>query len=60
MRRKRSINRLHRSLTAYLLYMNRVIGEADVIDAKSLPQVTMPNRDNFFPEFPKLMPPEGK
>jgi S-disulfanyl-L-cysteine oxidoreductase SoxD len=44
------------ALTAYLLYMNKVIGEAEVMDAKSLPQVKMPNRDNFFPEFPKLMP----
>jgi mono/diheme cytochrome c family protein len=45
------------ALTAYLLSMNKVIGETDVMDAKSLPQVKMPNRDNFFPEFPKLMPP---
>jgi hypothetical protein len=26
------------------------------MDAKSLPRVKMPNRDNFFPEFPRLMP----
>jgi cytochrome c len=44
------------ALTAYLLYMNKVIGEAETIDAKSLPRVKMPNRDNFFPEFPKLTP----
>jgi cytochrome c len=44
------------ALTAYLLYMNKVIGEADRMDATSLPKVKMPNRDNFFPEFPKLMP----
>jgi S-disulfanyl-L-cysteine oxidoreductase SoxD len=44
------------ALTAYLLYMNHVIGEADRMDATSLPRVKMPNRDNFFPEFPKLMP----
>jgi cytochrome c len=44
------------ALTAYLLYMNKVIGEADRMDATSLPRVKMPNRDNFFPEFPKLMP----
>jgi S-disulfanyl-L-cysteine oxidoreductase SoxD len=44
------------ALTAYLLYMNKVIGESEVMDAKTLPQVKMPNRDNFFPEFPKLMP----
>src|SRR5215468_5462477 len=44
------------ALTAYLLYMNKVISEADAIDATSLPRVKMPNRDNFFPEFPKLTP----
>jgi cytochrome c len=44
------------ALTAYLLYMNKVIGEADRMDATSLPKVKMPNRDNFFPEFPKLIP----
>ena len=44
------------ALTAYLLYMNKVIGEADRMDATSLPKVKMPNRDNFLPEFPKLMP----
>jgi S-disulfanyl-L-cysteine oxidoreductase SoxD len=44
------------ALTAYLLYMNKVIGETDRMDATSLPHVKMPNRDNFFPEFPKLMP----
>jgi S-disulfanyl-L-cysteine oxidoreductase SoxD len=44
------------ALTAYLLFMNKVIGEADRMDATSLPRVKMPNRDNFFPEFPQLMP----
>ena len=36
------------SLTAYLLYLNKVIGENDVMDAKTLPAVKMPNRDNFI------------
>jgi len=45
------------ALTAYLLNMNGVIGEDAVMNATTLPQVRMPNRDNFFPEFPKLMPP---
>lgn len=35
------------ALTAYLLYLNGVIGEDDVMDAKTLPGVEMPNRDNF-------------
>ncbi len=35
------------SLTAYLLAANKIIGTQDVIDAKSLAQVKMPNRDGF-------------
>lgn len=35
------------ALTAYLLYINDVVGEQDVMDARSLPEVNMPNRDNF-------------
>jgi len=30
----------------------RVSGENDVMDAKTLPQVKMPNRDGFIPLFP--------
>ena len=40
------------ALTAYLFAANRLIGENDVIDAKTLPQVKMPNRDNFIVRFP--------
>jgi S-disulfanyl-L-cysteine oxidoreductase SoxD len=36
------------ALTAYLLYVNGIVGENDVIDAKTLPRVKMPNRDNFI------------
>jgi cytochrome c len=35
------------ALTAYLLYINDIVGEQDVMDAQSLPEVQMPNRDNF-------------
>ncbi|WP_292446517.1 cytochrome c [Methylibium sp.] len=35
------------ALTAYLLYANRVIGEHDEMNAKTLPQVRLPNRDGF-------------
>ncbi len=38
--------------TAYILFLNKIIGENDVMDAKSLPQVKMPNRDNFIIRFP--------
>ena len=35
------------ALTAYLLALNGVIGQADVMNATTLPQVVMPNRANF-------------
>jgi cytochrome c len=38
--------------TAYILAMNKLIGENDVMDAKTLPQVKMPNRDNFILPYP--------
>jgi mono/diheme cytochrome c family protein len=37
------------ALTAFLLYRNKIIQEGDVIDAKSLPKVQMPNRNGFVP-----------
>ena len=37
------------ALTAYLLYLNDVISEDEVLDAKSLPKIEMPNRDAFAP-----------
>ena len=37
------------ALTAYLLYLNDLIAQDDVIDAQSLPNVQMPNRDGFAP-----------
>ena len=40
------------ALTAYILALNKIIGENDVIDAKTLPAVKMPNRDNFIIRFP--------
>ena len=40
------------ALTAYLLAANKLIGENDQIDAKTLPKVQMPNRDNFIIRFP--------
>ena len=38
------------AVTAYLLHLNGIIGEHDVLDAKTLPQVRMPNRDGFVPD----------
>ena len=40
------------ALTAYILALNKLIGENDVMDAKTLPQVKMPNRDNFIMPYP--------
>jgi S-disulfanyl-L-cysteine oxidoreductase SoxD len=37
-------------VTAYLLYLNGIIGERDVIDRRTLPQVKMPNRHGFVPD----------
>jgi cytochrome c len=41
------------AVTAYVLRLNNLIGENDVIDAKTLPKVKMPNRDNFIIRFPE-------
>jgi cytochrome c len=40
------------ALTAYILSLNKLIGDNDVMDAKSLSQVKMPNRDNFIMPYP--------
>jgi hypothetical protein len=37
-------------VTAYLLHLNGIIGEQDIMDAKTLPLVQMPNRDGFVPD----------
>jgi S-disulfanyl-L-cysteine oxidoreductase SoxD len=39
------------ALTAYLLFLNGVIAESDVMDATTLPAVVMPNRDNFVSAY---------
>jgi S-disulfanyl-L-cysteine oxidoreductase SoxD len=36
------------AVSAYILQLNGVIGEADAMDAQTLPQVQMPNRDGFI------------
>ena len=40
------------SLTAFVLAGNKLIDGNATIDAKSLPQVKMPNRENFIIKFP--------
>lgn len=44
------------SLTAFLLYRNGIVQETDVIDAKTLPRVQMPNRNGFYPAEPSWKP----
>jgi len=44
------------ALTAYILALNKIIGDKDVMNAETLPQAKMPNRDGFTPRFPDLMP----
>ena len=40
------------ALTAYILSLNKLINANDVMDAKTLPQVKMPNRDNYIIPYP--------
>jgi cytochrome c len=40
------------ALTAYILALNKLIGENDEMNAKTLPNVKMPNRDGFIIRFP--------
>jgi mono/diheme cytochrome c family protein len=40
-------------LTAYVLFLNKLIDEKDVINAETLPKVKMPNKDNFINRFPE-------
>lgn len=42
------------AVTAYLLYLNDIIEEDEVLDASTLPNVEMPNRDGFIVAYPAL------
>jgi cytochrome c len=44
------------ALTAYMLSINGVIDDDEVMNAATLPQVQMPNRDGFIVRFPELTP----
>jgi cytochrome c len=44
------------ALTAYMLSLNKIIGENDVVNAQTLPKVRIPNRDGFIPRFPDKIP----
>ena len=47
------------ALVAFLFYRNGIIQENDVLDAKTLPKIEMPNRDGFVPAKP-VWPPNPK
>lgn len=51
------------AVTAYVLFLNGIVGENDVIDAGSLPRIPMPNRDGFVrdprPDVPYWLLPTG-
>jgi hypothetical protein len=40
------------SVTAYILALNKIIGDNDVMNAETLPKVKMPNRDGFVSLYP--------
>jgi S-disulfanyl-L-cysteine oxidoreductase SoxD len=42
------------ALTAYLLALNEIIDSDEVMNARSLPAVKMPNADNFFWAYPGI------
>ena len=41
------------AVTAYLLYLNGIIGEDVELNAKTLPAIKMPNRDGFINAYTK-------
>jgi S-disulfanyl-L-cysteine oxidoreductase SoxD len=43
------------AVTAYMLALNKLIGENDTMNAQTLPKVKMPNRDGFIVRFPEAM-----
>ena len=40
------------AVTAYILALNKIIGDNDEMNAKTLPNVRMPNRDGFVSRYP--------
>jgi len=41
------------ALTAYILALNQIVGENEIINAETLPKVKMPNRDGFISKYPE-------
>src|SRR6266852_5019541 len=40
------------AVSAYVLFLNGIVGEDAVMNAQTLPQVKMPNRDGFMSDWP--------
>jgi cytochrome c len=40
------------AVSAYVLYLNGIVGEDDQMNANSLPLVKMPNRNGFITTWP--------
>ena len=40
------------ALTAYILRLNNIIADSDVMNAETLPKIKMPNRDGFISAYP--------
>jgi len=40
------------AVSAYILRLNGIIGDNDVLNAMTLPKVAMPNRDGFISLYP--------
>lgn len=45
------------AVSAYLLFLNGIVGEDERLDAQSLAKVRMPNRDGFISEWPLKVSP---
>ena len=43
------------ALTAYILALNKLIGDNDTMNAETLLKVRMPNRDGFIIRFPEAL-----
>ena len=43
------------ALTAYILAMNKLVGDNDTMNTQTLPKVKMPNRDGFIMRVPDAM-----
>ena len=41
------------ALTGYILALNKIIGDNDVMNAETLPKVHLPNRDGFVSRYPE-------